>query len=112
MNVPSRTGTAPFSPVHNRNSRSPRFSFTGSVSSPTKAGRITKASSAPSARPMLQALPIGSSRSRTVRPSMMNATISARLASDEWNRWISRLYGARSSPIRMPAANTARNPDP
>ena len=43
---------------------------------------------------------------------MTNATISASDASEEWKRAISRLYGAGSSPMMMPATRTARNPDP
>ena len=42
----------------------------------------------------------------------MKATISARLAIAEWNRSISRLKGAGPSPRTIPAAKTARNPDP
>ena len=64
------------------------------------------------ARPTSQALSSGSVARSTVSPSTTKATISARLASAPKNRVISRLYGAPSSPITMPAMNTARKPDP
>lgn len=48
----------------------------------------------------------------TVSPSTVKAMISASPASAAWNRLISGLYGARASPITMPATNTARNPEP
>ena len=47
--MPSRIGTAPLSPAHRTNSRSPRFRSTASSSSPTSSGRTTRASS--TARP-------------------------------------------------------------
>jgi hypothetical protein len=47
-----------------------------------------------------------------VRPSAANITISARLASDVKKRSVSSLCGACSSPIKIPATNTARNPEP
>ena len=46
----------------------------------------------------------------TVRPRTTNATISPRLASAAWNRSISRLYGARSSPITMPGDEHREEP--
>ena len=61
---------------------------------------------------MTQTAGSASTASRTVSPSTTNTTISATPASAEWNRSISRLYGARTSPITIPATNTARKPDP
>ena len=61
---------------------------------------------------MIQAPLATTSCSVTVSPRTTNATISDRPASDEWNRSISRLNGAASSPSRIPATNTARKPDP
>src|SRR6266545_4366335 len=89
--VPSRIGTAPFSPAHNTNNRSPHASRTGSSSRPTSSGRTTNVSSTASVRPMPHAPPSGRVCRPTVRPSTMNATISARLASAPWNRSMSPL---------------------
>ena len=47
-----------------------------------------------------------------VKPSATNTTISARLDSDVKNDSTSSLYGVRSSPMMIPATNTARKPEP
>jgi hypothetical protein len=47
-----------------------------------------------------------------VSPRRTKTPISARLASAVWKRSISALYGARASPISIPAMKTARKPDP
>ena len=56
--------------------------------------------------------PVKTRRESTDRPSTTKATISAIPASAPAKCSISRLYGARSSPMRMPARKTARKPEP
>jgi hypothetical protein len=73
---------------------------------------MTKASTAPRMMPGSHTSVRAITDRLTVSPSTTNATISARLASAVWNRSISRLNGARSSPREIPATKTARNPDP
>ena len=109
---PSRIGTAPLRPANRTKPRSLAVSRAGTRHSPTTSGRMTKASAAPRTRPGIHTSARASTARSTVSPRTTNATISARLASAEWNRSISRLYGARSSPMRIPATNTARNPEP
>jgi hypothetical protein len=60
---------------------------------------------------MIQDLAAGRVHSSTVSPSTVKATISPRLAKTGVDRSISRLYGACSSPTRVPATNTAKKPD-
>ena len=105
-------GTAPLRPAKSTKACSLRCSLAGIRHSPTNNGRITRANAAPSTRPGTHtSVRVRSPRS-TVKPSTTKATISARLASAEWKRSISRLNGARSSPRTMPAMNTARKPEP
>ena len=73
---------------------------------------MTKASTAPRMSPGTHTSVRASTARSTVRPRATKATISARLASAVWNRSISRLNGARSSPSTIPATKTARKPDP
>ena len=110
--VPSKIGTAPFSPANSTKLRSLPGSLAGIRHSPTRTGRITNASAAPRMSPGIHTSARKITPRSMVRPSATKATISARLASAEWNRSISRLYGARPSPSTIPAAKTARNPEP
>ena len=87
-----------------------RRSRTGSSSGPTSSGRITNASSSASTSPIHTPLPCEERPPIDGEPSTMKATISARLARAQWKRSISRLYGARTSPTRMPATKHGEEP--
>ncbi len=92
-----RIGTAPLSPDHITNSRSPLLILMGSSRSPTRTGRTSRASRTANTRPTHHALPSTNPVKDTVRPSIANAMISARLASDEWNRSIGVGGGQRDT---------------
>jgi hypothetical protein len=85
--LPSRIGTAPFSPANSTNPSSLGPSRAG----PTTAGRMANASAAPRTSPGTHTSARLITSRLIVRPRTMKATISARLASAEWNRSISRL---------------------
>jgi len=70
------------------NAFSRRWSLTGTRHSPTSTGRITKATTTPRVTPGIHTSGRTSSSRSTVNPNTTNATISARLASAEWNRSI------------------------
>lgn len=95
-----------------RKIRSPSRRRKGTVSSATTSGLARKASTTARISPSPQAPSAAKLPSVMVSPSMVNATISARLPSAVWKRSISRLYGARASPRTIPARKTARKPDP
>ena len=105
-------GTAPLSPLQSTNARSPRRSRIGASTSPTNTGRTRRISRAASAIPVQARPPPNTSEIGMDSPSTVKATISPRLPAAEAKRSISRLYGARVSPTRIPVRSTARKPEP
>ena len=87
----SRMGTAPLSPPQAMKSFSPSLSFIGASSGARPSGRATKASATASSSPSSQTRSSKSCPTFTVSPSTTKTTISPRLASAVWKRWICRL---------------------
>ena len=108
----SRIGTAPFSPDHITNSRSPQRSRTGNRSSPTTTGRTTNVSTSAITIPSRQACTSSRETSWIVSPSATKTVISARLDRPDRKLSISPFRGSASSPSRMPATKTAMKPEP
>ena len=91
-NAASRIGTAPFSPLHITNSRSPGAGAPAASSGADHERARDEARGQRRARaPSRQTSPAPRSVRSIVSPSATKTTISARFASDVWKRSISRL---------------------
>ena len=110
MKDPSRIGTAPFSPANITKLFSFRPRPDPARSGSRARGRTTRVRTRAIASPGTHTSGEESVPRWMVRPSTTKARISPMLASAEWKCSISRMYGARASPIRIPATKTARNP--